>query len=302
MTEPTQDQWAQWLLQRRHGGDPEQQKAIVETLLPIRDKVLQNARLAPGETLLDAGCGDGLIAFGALAMVGEFGKVIFSDISQDLLDHCRSLALQMGVIDHCQFIHASVDDLNMIEANSIDAITSRSVLIYVKAKQQAFHEFYRVLKTNGRLSIFEPINRFAYPEPPHIFSGYDVTPIIDIANKIRAVYERIQPSETDPMLDFDESNLFTCVEKAGFTEIHLDLQAEIVPGRFATDDGKEKPDWDVFLHSSGNPLIPTLDEAIRQSLTSDEAEQFTTYLRPLFEAKQYVRRFAIVYLRAVKHE
>jgi arsenite methyltransferase len=42
--------------------------------------------------VLDVGCGDGLIAFGALDRVGEEGQVIFSDISQDLLDHCRSLA------------------------------------------------------------------------------------------------------------------------------------------------------------------------------------------------------------------
>src|SRR5579863_6993974 len=124
MTKSTQDQWTQWLLQRRHGGNAEKQKAVLKVLLPIRDKVLQNARLAQGETLLDVGCGDGLIAFGGLEIVGESGKVIFSDISQDLLEHSRSLALQMGVIDHCQFIRASADDLNMIEENSVDAVTT----------------------------------------------------------------------------------------------------------------------------------------------------------------------------------
>ena len=66
MTEQKQDQWAQWLLERRHGGNPEKQKATLKALMPIHDKVLQNARLAQAETLLDVGCGDGLIAFGAL--------------------------------------------------------------------------------------------------------------------------------------------------------------------------------------------------------------------------------------------
>lgn len=99
MPEPIQDQWAQWLLHRRHGGDPEQQKAMLDKLYPVRDRVLHNAKIAGGEILLDVGAGDGLIAFGALAQVGEQGKVIFSDISQDLLDHCQSLAQEMGVLD-----------------------------------------------------------------------------------------------------------------------------------------------------------------------------------------------------------
>ena len=269
MTKSTQDQWTQWLLHRRHGGDAEKQKVQLKTLFPIRDTVLQNAKLAPGETLLE---------------------------------HSRSLALQMGTSDHCQFIHASADDLSMIEANSVDVVTTRSVLIYVQAKQQAFDECYRVLKPNGRLPIFEPINRFAYPEPPHIFGGYTMTPIGDIARKIRAVYEHIQPVETDPMLNFDERDLLSFAEKAGFTEIHLDLQVEIVPGKFENESETEEPNWDAFVRSSGNPLIPTIEEVVNEVLTPDEAEQFVAHLRPLVEAKHYVRRFATGYLWAVKHE
>lgn len=48
-----------------------------------RDRVLDNARVAEGETLLDVGCGEGLIGPGALERGA--GTVIFSEISQDLL-------------------------------------------------------------------------------------------------------------------------------------------------------------------------------------------------------------------------
>src|SRR5579884_2289605 len=91
MATSAQDQWAQWLLQRRFGGNPQQLQAMLEVLSSWRDRILQNARLAPGEHLLDVGCGDGLVAFEALDRVGSQGKVIFSDISQDLLDHSFSL-------------------------------------------------------------------------------------------------------------------------------------------------------------------------------------------------------------------
>lgn len=245
--------------------------------------------LAPSEVLLDVGCGDGLIAFGALERVGEQGKIIFSDISQDLLDYC-------------QFLRASADDFSALESTSVDVVTTRSVLIYVKAKQQAFHEFFRVLKPNGRLSIFEPINRFCYPEPPHLFDGYDVTPIEALAHKVRAVYERIHPLESSPMVDFDERDLLTFAEKAGFAEIHLDLQIEIEqPQPINYADDTQKPRWETFVRSAGNPLDPTLEEAMAQVLTPHETEQFTIYLRPLVETNQRRKREALAYLWAVKH-
>jgi methylase of polypeptide subunit release factors len=82
----------------RFGGDAAcREKDLTEFLYPVRDTVLDRARLRPGETLLDVGTGDGLIAFGALERLGPSGRVIFSDISQDLLDHCRKAALPPGL-------------------------------------------------------------------------------------------------------------------------------------------------------------------------------------------------------------
>lgn len=296
-----QDQWAQWLLHRRFGGDPQHQQAMLKTLTLIRDQVLEHASITPGETLLDVGCGDGLIAFSALDQVGEQGKVIFSDVSQNLLDHCAILAQQMQVLDRCQFLRLSADDLTALASGSVDVVTTRSVLIYVQAKQQAFQEFYRVLRPGGHLSIFEPINSFAYPEPPHIFKGYDMTPIWQIASKVRAVFERIQPSESSPMLNFDERDLLMLAEQAGFAEVHLALQIEMKqPQPIDQADTSTRPGWDVFLKSSGNPLAPTLEEAIAQSLTPEEAEQFIAYLRPLVETMHGRERQALVYLWAVK--
>ena len=232
-----------------------------------------------------------MIAFGALERFATC-RVIFSDISEDLLKHVETLAQKMDVHDRCEFVHASADDLSKLEDGSVDAVTTRSVLIYVSAKQKAFDEFYRVLRPGGQLSIFEPINRFAFPEPPNRFGGYDVTPVADIARKLEAVYHRIQPPDIDPMTDFDERDLVSQAEKAGFFEIHLELQIEIRP--------HESGDWSAFLYTAGNPKIPTLAEAMEQILTSAEAERFTNHVRPLVEAKQGTHRFAVAYLWAVK--
>lgn len=231
MDETARDRWARWILERRFGGgDPERRKAFMEGLIPVRDRVLQNAGLREGDTVLDVGAGDGLIAFGALELLGERGRVIFSDISQDLLDHSKALADEMGVADRCRFLRASAEDLSALEDESVDAVTTRSVLIYVEDKRRAFKEFYRVLKPGGRLSIFEPINRFnnlRYAAESGTFLGYDVTPVGELARRVWAVYERIQPPDTDPMLDFDERDLFDFAANAGFEEVRMSYEAEV---------------------------------------------------------------------------
>ncbi|HLO27716.1 MAG TPA: methyltransferase domain-containing protein [Anaerolineales bacterium] len=295
MTDAQKDMWSQWLLSRRFGGDSERMKRMFGFLYPIRDEVLSHIDLEGHGTLLDVGCGDGLIAFGALEKFGSC-RVIFSDISEDLLNHAEALAREMNVQDRCQFVCASADDLFMINDNAIDAVTTRSVLIYVSAKQKSFNEFHRVLKAGGVLSIFEPINRFAFPEPPNRFSGFDVTPVADLAQKIVAIYQRIQP-DTDPMVDFDERDLVAYAERAGFSEVHLELRIEVKPLEAVHHS---EADWSAFLHTAGNPKVPTLAEAMLEALTPAEAEKFTNYLRPLVEAGRGTRRSARAYLWAVK--
>lgn len=292
MSDSNRDIWSQWLLHRRHGGDPQQLQTVLAYLRPIRDKVLQGADVRDNDIVLDVGCGDGLIAFGALGQNATC-TVIFSDISQDLLDHAQATARDMGVLERATFLQAAADDLSLLSDASVDVVTTRSVLIYVAAKQQAFNEFHRVLKPEGRLSIFEPINRFAYPEPPHLFSGYDVTPVMHIAQKVEAVYRHLQPPESDPMLNFDERDLIAWAEQAGFSEVHLELQVKIGPP-------PADRSWELFLASSGNPKIPSLKEAIEQSLTRHEADAFLSHLRPLVENKQGIKRSAVAYLWAVK--
>ena len=63
MTSEASDIWSRWLTHGRHGGDPEQRRRVLEALGPVRDRVLENARISAGDTLLDVGTGEGLLAF-----------------------------------------------------------------------------------------------------------------------------------------------------------------------------------------------------------------------------------------------
>jgi ubiquinone/menaquinone biosynthesis C-methylase UbiE len=283
------DEWAEWLLHRRYGGDPAELQRMLDSLYPVRDKVLANARLAAGETVLDVGTGNGLMAFEALERIGESGQVIFLDTSQDLLDFDKALAEQMGLVDRCRFVGASADDLSPIATASVDVVTTRSVVMYVPAKHHVFHEFHRVLRSGGRVSMYERINSFGFPEPPHFFWGRDVTPVQDLAVRVRRFFE---PPAYDVLLNFNEHDLLAHAEQAGFDEVHLELRADVVPN--------EPADWEAFARAAQPPPGTTLAEAIEQSLTAEEAARFVSHLRPLVETGAGKKRWAAAYLWATK--
>jgi SAM-dependent methyltransferase len=288
------DRWHRWLLDTRFGGDAGQrQRDLTEFLYPVRDAVLDQARLRPGDSLLDVGTGDGLIAFGALERLGPAGQVIFSDISPDLLDHCRQAAAAEGLLDRCGFVLAGADSLAGVPDASVDVVTTRSVLIYVKDKAAALREFYRVLRAGGRVSLFEPVNVLMSGCDPDRFSGYDISPVAATAAKLQALFESIQPPGTDPMVDFDDRDLVRHAQDAGFPEVHLELQVSV-------KEGKPPVPWARFLRMSGNPLLPPLGEAMDRVLSASEAAEFTGHLRPLVESGTGQERMALAYLTAVK--
>jgi arsenite methyltransferase len=282
------DHWAEWIRTRRTGGDPEYEQQILYELAKVRDRVLDNAALRAGETLLDVGCGNGLIAFGALER--DAGEVVFADISTPLLDDCRELAAAAGLTDRCRFLEAPATDLSNVEDESVDVVTTRSVLIYVKEKERAFSEFHRVLRPGGRISLFEPINSFGSGENRRTW-GFELDGVVDLMQKLSKVYDRIQPAD-DPMLDFDERDLIAFAEGAGYFPVTLDFRAEIEP--------PPPRNWETFVQSSFNPKVPTLAEAMDEALTAEERERLVAALRPAVEEGRGSWRMGKAYLWAVK--
>ena len=284
----TVDKWASWLLIRRDGDNQAMRDRIAPELADLRDNVLDRADLHPDDTLLDVGTGTGLIGFGALDRLGPRGRVIFSDISQDLLAECRRTA---AGDDRCDFVRASADDLAGVADASVDVVTTRSVLMYLDRKDVAFAEFRRVLRPGGRLSIFEPINRFLVEHRPGDMFGLGPSPVQELLSKVLDQFKRDSDERT--MLDFDERDLLRWAVDAGFAAVELDYRAQLdVPAQPIAD-------WATLKNTAPNPLAPTYGEAIEAALTPGEQARLDDYMTARVAAGAPTRRtMATAFLRA----
>ena len=172
----------------------------------------------------------------------------FSDVSPVLLERCRDAARALGLIDRARFVVARAEDLAGIADASVDVLTTRSVLIYVAEKPQAFTAFARVLRPKGgRLSLFEPINRLMFPEPADRFHGYEIASVADLAAKVKAQF----PADGDDraaMMGFDDRDLLDLTVAAGFARVRVECHLGVQPG------GLMMPvEFDALLDSAPNP-------------------------------------------------
>ena len=292
------DRWSRWLRSGRFTDEPAA-AALWEQLYDWRDTVLDHAALEGSETVLDVGTGEGLIGHGALDRLGPGGSVIFSDISLPVLVDAHASVVARHDGHRSGFLRASADALPLT-TGSVDVVTTRSVLVYIKDKPSALSEFHRVLSPGGRLSICEPITSFnsIMRDRPGLLWGYDVGPYGELAGRIQTTWEQLHaPSRQGLAIDFDERDLFGYVEDAGFGDVHLELSA------WNCATGKPRAeDWDAFIESAPNPFAPSRREALEVALSPAERAAIRGQLRPQVESTEIGKedRGAIAYLWATK--
>ena len=256
MPEGGGDQWADWLIRGRFAGQSAAERGrILSELTLTRDHVLAGAQLIPGDVVLDAGCGTGLLTFGALDLVGEAGRVIGVDVSSDALGELRRVASDLGVDDRTELRVGSVVDLPLPDA-PVDAVVDRSVLIYVDDKESAAREYLRVLRQGGRVSIGEPINSESRQD-----FGFDLEPMRQSHERV----ERRRHGETErvcaAMVNFDAADLALTFQAAGFSTVHVEFDTN----EWSTTSGEE---WRQNLERAPNPLSRSAIDLIREELGS----------------------------------
>jgi SAM-dependent methyltransferase len=107
--------------------------------------------LAPGERVLDLGCGAGTDTLVAAQMVGAGGRVTGIDMTPEMLAKARAAAAEMGVTN-VEFVEGEAERLPFADA-SFDVVISNGVIDLIPDKDAVFAELHRVLVPGGRMQI-----------------------------------------------------------------------------------------------------------------------------------------------------
>lgn len=109
------------------------------------------SKIKEGDIILDLGCGAGFDCFLASKKVGETGKVIGIDMTNEMIEKAKINAKKLG-IKNVEFVLGEIEKLP-IQNDSIDIIISNCVINLTPDKTKTFKEAYRVLKTGGRIYL-----------------------------------------------------------------------------------------------------------------------------------------------------
>ena len=295
-----EDVWSQWLLHGRHADDPQLQRAVRTAVERYIDRVLDGAQLGPGETLVDVGAGEGLVAFRAIERTGPALRVWLTDVSEPMQRYARAQAMARGVLEQCSFLRCAAERLEGIGDASVDVVTTRSVLAYVADKSAALREFHRVLKPGGRISLAEPVFQDEAIAAQAIKAVIDsnpaegVSPLMRLLHRWKAAQfpDTAEKIRDCPIANYSERDLVRFARAAGFAAVHLELHIDTGPSIMRS--------WEAFIHSSPHPLAPPLHRIMAEQFTAAERELFERSMRPVVEDPQAVDTDRMAYLSARK--
>jgi arsenite methyltransferase len=150
---PTGRAWAQEL------GYPEPElsrvpDATVESFAGVANHWLLGP-VAPGEVVLDLGCGAGTDLLIAAQMTGPTGRVVGVDMTAPMLERAAASAREMG-LGHVE-LHESLIEALPLDDASVDIVISNGVIDLVPDKDAVFDEIDRVLRPGGRIQLADVV-------------------------------------------------------------------------------------------------------------------------------------------------
>jgi ubiquinone/menaquinone biosynthesis C-methylase UbiE len=117
---------------------------------PWAPLLVDAARLAVGERVLDVACGTGIVARAAAERVGSAGRVVGLDLNRGMIAVARTLPPPISA--PIEWIERSALDLQLGDA-SFDVVLCQQGLQFFPDKVLALSEMRRVLGRHGRLAL-----------------------------------------------------------------------------------------------------------------------------------------------------
>ena len=129
-------------------GWVEAQAALDRVLRPFEDLLVESVAVAPGNRVLDVGCGTGSTTLAFARVVGANGRAVGVDISEPMLAMARERAEQERA--PATFVHADAQ-VHAFEPASFDAIVSRFGVMFFDDTARAFTNLRRAARAGAEL-------------------------------------------------------------------------------------------------------------------------------------------------------
>jgi len=122
----------------------------------------EHAGIKKGNTVVDLGSGAGNDVFVARSIVGDEGKVIGLDMTEEMVEKANANKIKVG-FKNVEFRLGEIESMPL-ENNTADVVISNCVLNLVPDKRKAFSEIFRILKPGAHFCVSDIVLKGELPE------------------------------------------------------------------------------------------------------------------------------------------